>query len=137
MYLLDTNVVSETVRRRPDPSVVKWFESVEGESLHLSVLTIGEIRRGVELLGDGGKRERHRVWLEQEIPEWFGARVLDVSHGVAEMWGRLRAASIRTPPAVDSLIAATAIHHGLRMVTRNERDFARFPGLVVVNPWRS
>jgi len=133
-YLVDTNVVAELARRAPNPRVASWFRNVPDTALHLSVLTLGELRKGVESLADARRKERLRVWLENDLSEWFGARLLPVSAGVADLWGRLLAQAGRPVPAIDSLLAATALHHGLRMVTRNERDFV-FPGLDVVNPW--
>ena len=133
-YLLDTNVVSELTRRRPDARVVRWFEATAEETLHLSVLSLGELRGGVEAERDAARRERLRVFLERELPRRFEDRLLPVSAGVADRWGRLLAEMERAVPAIDSLLAATALFHGLRVVTRNVRDF-RFPGLEVVNPW--
>lgn len=133
-YLLDTNVVSEVVRRKPQPHVVAWLEQVPDEALHLSVLSLGEIRKGVEWLSGGRRKEQLRLWLEQDLMQWFGDRLLPVSAAVADRWGRLLAELERPTPAVDSLLAATALHHELRLVTRNDKDF-QFPGLEVVNPW--
>ncbi len=133
-YLLDTNVLSETVRRRPEPIVLDWLRQVPDEALHVSVLTLGEIRRGVERAADGERRERLRLWLEHELARWFGPRVLPVDAAVADRWGRLLAEVGRPVPTIDSLLAATALHHELRLVTRNNADFA-YPGLEVVNPW--
>lgn len=134
-YLVDTNVVAELARREPDPRVVAWFGDVPEAALHLSVLTLGELRKGVESLGDARRRERLRTWLEHDLAEWCGERLLPISAAVADRWGRLLAQAGRPLPAVDSLLAATAIHHGLRIVTRNEKDFS-VPGLEVINPWR-
>ena len=133
-YLLDTNVVSELARPRPSPRVLAWFGAVPDHALHVSVLTLGEIRNGVERLRDLHRREKLRLWLESELPVWFGPRVLAIDADVADRWGRLIAAAGRTLPAVDSLLAATALGHGLRLVTRNTADFD-FPDLEVVNPW--
>jgi predicted nucleic acid-binding protein len=133
-YLLDTNIVSEVVRPKPDRRVIRWLEATPDAALHLSVLSLGEIRSGAESLRAGARKERLRVWLEQELPAWFEGRLLPVDVTVADRWGRLMAAADRPVPAVDSLLAATALAHGLRLVTRNVRDFA-FPGLEVVNPW--
>ena len=83
---------------------------------------------------DTPRRERLRVWLETELPAWFGARVLPIDEQVADRWGRLVAAAGRSLPAVDSLLAATALDNGLRLVTRNTSDFT-YAGLDVVNPW--
>ena len=98
------------------------------------VLTLGEIRQGVEALPAGVRRERLRTWLETEIPAWFGRRLLPIDGGVADRWGRLNASSVRTLPAIDSLLAATALHHDLRIVTRNTGDFEG-TGAELVNPW--
>jgi predicted nucleic acid-binding protein len=135
-YLLDTNVVSEIARPRPNQQVLRWIEDVPDGALHLSVLTVGEIRKGVERLSDSRRRERLRLWLEQELPAWFEDRLLPISAGVADRWGRLLAEVDRSVPAIDSLLAATALYHGLRFVTRNDRDF-QFPDLEVINPWRA
>lgn len=133
-YLLDTNVISELVRAKPAPSVVRWVENVPEESLFLSVLTLGEIRHGLEGLRAGPRRERLRRWLEEDLPARFGARLLAIDHDVAQRWGRLLAGAGRTVPALDSLLAATALHHDLRLATRNTRDF-QYPGLEVLDPW--
>jgi toxin FitB len=133
-YLLDTNVISELVRANPDDRVLRWFAEVPDEALHVSVLTLGEIRKGVEHLSAGPRKERLRVWLETELRDWFGDRVLAVDAAVADRWGRLLAETQRPVPAIDSLIAATALQHDLRLVTRNRADF-NFPGLEVVDPW--
>ena len=137
-YLVDTNVASQPVRPKPNPDVLAWLESVPDEALHLSVLSIGEMRDGVERLQvSTKKRERLRVWLEQDIPDWFEGRILPVDMAVADRWGRLiseRRTFGKPLPAVDSLLAATALVHGLRLVTRNTKDFD-VAGLEVVNPW--
>jgi toxin FitB len=135
-YLIDTNVVSELTRSKPAPSVAAWFEEVADEALHLSVLTLGELRRGVEKLPASKRREKLRYWLEHELPAWFGGRLLPIDAAVADAWGRLQATSERTLPAIDSLLAATALHHHLRLVTRNAADFD-VRGLEIVNPWAS
>ncbi len=133
-YLLDTNVLSELVRAKPEPVVVAWFENVPDDSLYISVLTLGEIQKGVESVSDSRRKEKLRVWLAHTLPDWFEDRVLSVDGAVAEQWGCMLAEAGRPIPAVDSLLAATALQHDLRMVTRNEQDFI-FPGLEVINPW--
>lgn len=133
-WLLDTCVLSELARPKPDARVVDWFSSVPDRALHISVLTLGEIRKGIEALADGKKKERLRLWMEHDLPAWFEDRILAVDAHVANRWGRLVFEVGRPVSAIDSLLAATALHHGLRLVTRNEQDFA-FPGLVVLNPF--
>jgi len=133
-YLLDTNVISELVRPKPAKAVLAWFDNIPSEALHISVLTLGEIRRGVENLPDGARREKLRLWLEHDLADWFDTRILPVDTAVADRWGRLLALVGRPVPSIDSLLAATALHHELRIVTRNQKDFD-YPGLEVVNPW--
>jgi toxin FitB len=133
-YLLDTNVISELVRPKPTKAVLAWFENIPSEALNISVLTWGEIRKGVEHMPDGARREKLRLWLEHDLAEWFGSRVLPVDIPVADRWGRLLAQMGRPVPSIDSLLAATALHHELRLVTRNQKDF-NYPGLEVINPW--
>ena len=133
-YLVDTNVISELTRQKPTAAVAAWFEEVADEALHLSVLTLGELRRGVEKLPSGKRKEKLRYWLEQELPAWFGTRLLPIDAAVADTWGRLQAGAERMLPAVDSLLAATALHHHLRLVTRNTMDFD-VAGLETINPW--
>ena len=135
-YLLDTNVISETIRRRQDKLVIGWLEQIPAEALFLSVLTLGEIRKGIERLTDKKRREKLRLWLEHELPAWFEGRVLPIDLAVADRWGRLLAETGRPVPTIDSLLAATALHYELRLVTRNARDFA-YPGLEVINPWQN
>lgn len=133
-YLLDTNVISELVRAKPAKAVLAWFENIPSEALHISVLTLGEIRKGVEHMPDGARREKLRLWLEHDLAGWFGPRVLHVDIPVADRWGRLIAQMGHPVPSIDSLLAATALHHELRLVTRNQKDFD-YPGLEVINPW--
>jgi len=133
-YLLDTNVISELARPTPAKAVLAWFENVPSDALHVSVLTLGEIRKGVEHMASGRRREKLRLWLEHDLTDWFDTRVLPVDLSVADRWGRLLALVGRPVPSIDSLLAATALHHELRLVTRNRKDFD-YPGLEVVNPW--
>ncbi|HWO99217.1 MAG TPA: type II toxin-antitoxin system VapC family toxin [Methylococcus sp.] len=133
-FLLDTNVISELRRKQPEPRVLQWFEQVADDKLHLSVLTIGEIRRGIERLTDPAQQRRLTDWLEGTLLPWLGSRLLPVSLAVAERWGRLCGAAARPLPTIDSLLAATALEHGLILVTRNLGDFD-LPGIRVINPW--
>ena len=133
-YLLDKNVICELVAAKPNKMVLKWFDKIPPETLHVSVLTLGEIRKGIESIKEEKRKETLRVWLEIDLPTWFGKRILAVDYHVADVWGRLQNNEKRTLPAIDSLIAATALHYDLRLVTRNIKDF-KFSFLQAVNPW--
>lgn len=134
-YLLDTNVISELVRPQPNKHVVAWFENIPNEVLYVSVLTLGEIRKGIEKIQDGEKKETLRLWLEHTLPTWFEDRILDINIEVADRWGRLQHELARPLPAIDSLLAATALHYDLRLITRNTKDF-QYPQLNTTNPWQ-
>lgn len=133
-YLLDTNIISETIRSNPNKALISWLDKIPGEALFVSVLSLGEIRKGIEALTDRKRREKLRIWLEHDLPAWFEGRVLPVDLAVADRWGRLLADARRPVPTIDSLLAATALHHELRLVTRNSGDFV-YPGLEVINPF--
>jgi toxin FitB len=132
--LIDTNVISELVRARPDAALLDWFANTPDEALFLSALKLGKIRKGVEKLADPQRREKLRIWLEHDLRDWFGPRILPIGPDVADHWGRLLVQAGRPVPAIDSLLAATALHHNLRLVTRNTKDFD-YAGLEVINPW--
>lgn len=133
-YLLDTNVISELKRPKPNENVVDWFSKKEADSLYLSVLTLGEIRKGIEKMPDGQRKSSLIMWLEEDIPLWFGSHLLTVDLEVADCWGKLQAQFNRPLPAIDSLLAATAIRHNLCLVTRNVSDFD-YPNLTILNLW--
>ena len=133
-YLLDTNVLSELRRKSPDAGVVEWFTQRPASTLYLSILTLGELRKGIEGLADTKRRMALTDWLETDLQSFFAGRILGIDAQVADRWGRLVAAAGRPLPAIDSLLGATAAQHGLSLVTRNERDFAGL-GLEVINPW--
>lgn len=136
-YLLDTCVISELVRRRPDEAVVAWLDGIDERQLFLSAITIGEIQRGVARLPEGARRQELSVWLSEDLLSRFRGRLLVIDAAVMLTWGALVAeleAAERTLPAMDSPIAALARHHRLQLVTRNEKDFEG-TGLTIVNPW--
>ncbi len=133
-YLIDTNVLSELRRKSPDPGVVTWFSQRPPATLHLSVLTLGEIRKGIEGVRDEVRKQSLIDWLETDLPTFFTGRILDVDGAVADRWGRLVAAAGRPLPTIDSLLAATALEHDLVLVTRNTKDFAGLP-VEAFNPW--
>lgn len=136
MILLDICVISELARPSPDPGVLAWLDSVDDDALRLSVLTLGEIKKGAELLDDGPRRARVEAWLD-ELRATLADRILPVDEAVALRWGAIRAAcrrSGRSRPPIDSLLAATASAHQLKLATRNVADFEG-TGAVIINPW--
>ena len=133
-YLIDTCAISELVRPTPSPLVIEWFDAVPSDALFISALTLGEIRKGVEKLPAGRRRDRIRAWLEIDLPAWFAGKVLPVDAPVADEWGRLMARAGASIPAIDALIAATALRHRLTIVTRNVADFAG-AGVPIIDPW--
>jgi len=138
-FLLDTNVVSEWVRPSPDPGVVAWLAAVDEDRVFLSVVTLAELRYGIDRLAAGRRRQRLEEWLEGDLPLRFDGRLLPIDAGAADAWGRiaaLREARGRPIGAMDAFIAATAEAHALTLVTRNTTDFE---GSVtkVLNPWNA
>lgn len=132
-YLIDTNVLSEGRRRRPEARVLGFMRTIHGQPSYVSVLSLGELRKGAEMMRrvDPGGAGRLDTWIE-EVEEIYFDRILDVDRIVADIWGRMSA--VRERSVVDTLLAATALAHSLTMVTRNVRDFAD-TGVPVVNPW--
>jgi predicted nucleic acid-binding protein len=137
-YLLDTNVISEySGLRPPDPHVREWIKAQKPQSLYLSALTLGEIRKGATVLAYGNRRSQLESWLATALPVQFEARVLPVDGVIAEIWGAISGQAQTggvALPTVDGLLAATAMHHNLAVVTRNLRHFTRW-GIPVTNPW--
>jgi predicted nucleic acid-binding protein len=136
-YLLDTNIISELVKRRPEPKVTTWIDSIDENLLFVSVLTLGEIRKGVALLRDASRRVTLEAWLDSDLISRFAERILPIDRAVADRWGQLAAdaASTRSPlPVIDGLLAATALDQNLTLVTRNTKDIA-VTGVPVFNPW--
>jgi predicted nucleic acid-binding protein len=136
-FLIDTNVVSEWVRPRPDPRVVAWFAESDEDRVFLSVVTLAELRHGVARLSESRRRNRLDEWLRHELPLRFESRVLPIDAVVAGAWGEIMAEREkrgRPMSTMDAFIAATARVHRLTLVTRNAADFA---GTVptIVNPW--
>ena len=133
-YLFDTNVLSELRRKQPNKGVSAWFAQRPASSLYLSVLTLGELRKGIDGVQDDVRKLALSDWLQNELSLFFLGRILSIDEQVADRWGQLVAAAGRPLPAIDSLLAATALVHGLHMVTRNAKDFEGL-GLDVINPW--
>lgn len=136
-YLLDTNVISELVKKQPELKVVRWVDEQDPLQLHLSVITIGEIRKGVEKLTDIARKERIYTWLTTHLLVRFDGRILPVTTDTMFIWGELTGRLEREGmvlSAVDSLIASIALQGQLTIATRNTNDF-RGTGVPVINPW--
>jgi predicted nucleic acid-binding protein len=137
-FLLDTNVVSELMKARPNRRVAEWVEATSESLLHLSVITIGEIRKGIDLLDEGEpRRAALQSWLDHDVRLRFAGRILSFDDDVAERWGQLEALAKKRRLAlstIDAQLAATALHHGLTFVTRNTVDI-RPTGVPAFNPW--
>jgi predicted nucleic acid-binding protein len=135
-YLVDTNIPSELTREKPDARVAAFLANAGNSSMFLSVLTIGEICKGIATLPTSQKRTGLQEWLDTAVRSWFSGRVLPVTEAIAERWGHLAAAAKQkgmTLAVVDGLIAATALHHDLTIVTRNVKDFSGL-GVAIFNP---
>ncbi len=136
-FLLDTNVISELVKPRPEPAVTHWVESVDQEILYLSVLTLGEIRKGIASLHSTTRRASLEAWLDADLVLRFAGRILLIDQDVADRWGQLSAAAViakKQLPVIDGLLAATAIQYNLTLVTRNTKDLIA-TGIPLYNPW--
>ncbi|MCX6606404.1 MAG: type II toxin-antitoxin system VapC family toxin [Acidobacteria bacterium] len=137
-FILDTNVLSEFKRRGPpDPRVRDWLQATPPDLLWASVLSFGEIRRGIENLALGARRTELEMWLDKDLEQWFEHRLLPVTKPIAVRWGLISAQASRhgSPlPNIDGLLAATAIEHHLTLVTRNTKDFVGV-SVSLFNPW--
>lgn len=136
-FLLDTCVISELAAKQPNHGVVEWVDSIAEERLYLSVITIGEIKKGIEKLPSSRRRSELAAWLEEDLLARFKDKILPIDSDVMLVWGELTAdleKQGRKMPAIDSLIAAIALYWQLDLVTRNVGDFAH-SGVTVVNPW--
>lgn len=137
-YLIDTNVLSEVMRPVPDPTVLKWLASVPPLDQAISVLSLGEIEKGIQLLpGAATKRAGLALWLQNDLPRQFSGRVLEVTEAVAVAWGQLAAVGQqngRALPVIDGLLLATAKANGLTLATRNVSDTVG-RGVPVFDPW--
>lgn len=136
-FLLDTNVLSETVKPQPNANVLAWLEASNEQLFHVSVLTLGEIRSGIDSAPPSARRVTLESWLSRDLLIRFAGRILGVNQEIADRWGRITAVALvagRRIPAIDALLAATAFHHNLTLVTRNTRHTAP-TGVPVFNPW--
>jgi predicted nucleic acid-binding protein len=136
-FLLDTNIPSEMTRPSPQPSVSGWLDDADDDQLYFSVVSLGEVLKGVTLLSESKRCSELQQWLDETLRPWFEGRVLPVNQPIAERWGVLTGqCQLKGRPlkVVDGFIAATALEHDLTVVTRNVKDFAGL-GVMVLNPW--
>ena len=136
-YLIDTCIVSELIKVRPSKKVVEWVSSNSEDDFYLSVLTIGEIQKGISKLADSKKKEKLQSWITIDLKDRFTGRILDIDLEVAQKWGEMQGNAEKkgqVMPAIDALIAATAVCHGLTVVTRNIQDM-QHSGARLFNPW--
>lgn len=136
-FLLDTNIPSELTRIRPDARVIEWLESADDEALYFSVISLGEVFKGIASLQPGKRRSGLQEWVEGTLKPWFEGRILSVTEPIAERWGLLAGQcklNGRPLKVGDGLIAVTAMVHDLVVVTRNVKDFAGL-GPRIFNPW--
>lgn len=137
-FLLDTNVPSELTRPKPEPEVIQWLDDADDLRLFLSVVSLGEIFKGITVLPEGKRRQQLQQRVDETLRPWFDGRILPVSESVAERWGLLAGEcqlTGRPLNVADGLIAATALEHGLTVVTRNVKDFSNL-GVSVLDLWR-
>ena len=139
IYLLDTNVVSELIKPRPDPGLTDWLAEADEDDLFISVVTLAEIRYGIERLPDGARRAGLESWITEDLVQRFEDRIIGIDAIVADCWGRLVArcrAAGRPIGGVDAFLAATAECKAMTLVTRNVSHFAGL-GIQSVNPWKT
>ena len=138
MYLLDTCVISELIRNEPDEKVINWLDSIDDGDFYLSVLTLGELQKGISKLRELKKKDHLMDWLETDLKTRFERRIVPITQEIAQKWGVLSGESEqkgRKLPVIDALIVATALHLGLVIVTRNVDDMEGV-GAQIINPWR-
>jgi len=136
-YLIDTCCISELVKKKPNPNVVKWFSDHDELSMFLSVITFGELRKGIEKLPDSSKKKELNRWVKEDLKHRFKNRILSINLEEVNKWGEILAIAEKSGnplPAIDSLIAATAQVHDLSVVTRNTQ-YMEGSEVEVINPW--
>ncbi len=136
-YLIDTCCISELTKDQPDPNVNKWFSSHDEIEMYLSVITFGELIKGIEKLTTSGKKATLVNWVNNDLKHRFRNRVIQIDMAIVKKWGEAQADCERkgTPlPAIDGLIAATALVYDLSVVTRNVKDM-KSSGVDIINPW--
>jgi toxin FitB len=138
-FLLDTNVVSELIKPKPNANVTRWIQATDENLFYLSVLTLGEIRKGIASLPNAARRVKLEAWLDGDLALRFSGRLLPIDQAIADRWGRISGAAIAggTPlPVIDALLAATALHRDLTLVTRDTQHVQGTP-VLFFNPWIS
>ena len=136
-YLLDTCLISEMVKPKPNAAVVRWLDERDESTLYLSVLTMGELHKGINKLSENARKEALQAWVNHDLVQRFEGRILEIDMEIAVIWGGMQGAAERNGmklPVMDSLIAATAEVHNLSVVTRNAKDLERC-GAKICNPW--
>ncbi|MFV9691450.1 MAG: type II toxin-antitoxin system VapC family toxin [Desulfobacteria bacterium] len=137
-FLLDTCVISEIIRQKPSRKVIKWIKKEDESNLFISVLTLGELHKGIEKLPESKRKEELHNWVENDLKERFGNKIIDIDIQIAMMWGKIQGMTERIGrpmPAIDSLIAATGITYYLTVVTRNTSDMKE-SRVALLNPWK-
>jgi predicted nucleic acid-binding protein len=136
-YLLDTCVISEIIRPKASTKVTSWIKKEDESNFFISVLTIGELHKGIEKLDESKRKEELHNWVENDLKERFWTRIIDIDLHTAMVWGKIQGMTERIGrpmPAIDALIAATGITHRLTVVTRNTSDMNE-SGVALLNPW--
>ncbi len=136
-YLLDTCVISEVIKQKPNKKVILWLQKQEEENLHLSVLTFGEIEKGIEKSANEDRKKRLRLWVEEDLKQRFGGRILPIDMQVASRWGEVQGKSEiigKSLPTIDGLIAVTGLVNNCVVVTRNISDMQQ-SSVELFNPW--
>jgi len=137
-YVLDTDVISELIAKQPNAQVIDWIDHLDPRTVYLMVITIGEIRKGIEKLPASMRKEMLTDWLETDVLLRFHGNILALTTDVMLVWGELTGRlemEGKSLSAIDSLIAAIALHGQYTLITRNEYDF-QYTGISVINPWK-
>jgi toxin FitB len=137
-YVLDTNVISELIAKQPNPRVIEWLDSLDPTTLYLTVITLGEIRKGIEKLPPSKRKDSVKEWLETDLLLRFQGKILEITTEVMLLWGELTGRlenEGRPLAAIDSLIAAIVLEGNYSLITRNDSDF-QHTGITIINPWK-
>ena len=136
-YLLDTCVISEIIRPQPDENVISWVQGKNEESFYLSVLTFGEIEKGIEKALDSGRKRKLQLWVEQDLKQRFESRIIPIDLEISSRWGAIQGKAElvgKSMPVIDGLIAVSGLVHNCIVVTRNIADMEQ-SSVELLNPW--